>query len=191
MAGQLTLVLGGVRSGKSAFAESLLTGDEAPVIYVATGQALDQEMARRIRLHQERRPAHWQTVEAPLDPGRALSGLLHNCEISPSVLVESLDVWVANVLLSREAEGAPAVEVAALAELDELMAACRGSGTAGSPRAVLVSSEVGLSPVPPNALGRQFQDLLGTVNQRAAATADEVYLVVAGIPLSIKPQRKE
>lgn len=191
MAGQLTLVLGGVRSGKSAFAESLLTGDEAPVIYVATGQASDQEMARRIRLHQERRPAHWQTVEAPLDPGRALSGLLHNCEISPSVLVDSLDVWVANVLLSREAEDAPVVEVAALAELDELLDACRGSGTAGSSRAVLVSSEVGLSPVPPNALGRQFQDLLGTVNQRAAAAADEVYLVVAGIPLSIKPQRKE
>ena len=187
MAGQLTLVLGGVRSGKSAFAESLLTGDEAPVIYVATGQASDQEMARRIRLHQERRPAHWQTVEAPLDPGRALSGLLHNCEISPSVLVESLDVWVANVLLSREAEGAPAVEVAALAELDELLDACSGSGTAGSSRAVLVSSEVGLSPVPPNALGRQFQDLLGTVNQRAAVAADEVYLVVAGIPLRVKP----
>ena len=188
MAGQLTLVLGGVRSGKSAFAESLLTGDEAPVIYVATGQATDQEMARRIRLHQERRPAHWQTVEAPLDPGRALSGLVHNCEASPSVLVDSLDVWVANVLLSREAEEAPVVEVAALEELDELLAACRGSGTAGSSRAVLVSSEVGLSPVPPNALGRQFQDLLGTVNQRAAAAADDVYLVVAGIPVQIKPQ---
>ena len=101
-----------------------------------------------------------------------------------TVLLDSLDVWVANLLLAHENEDPALVESLALAELERLLAAC----CQGETNSVLVSSEVGLSPVPPNRLGRQFQDLLGTVNQQAAAGADTLYLVVAGIPLQVKPQ---
>ena len=94
-----------------------------------------------------------------------------------------MDVWVANLLLAHENDALAVVESLALAELERLLAAC----CQGETNSVLVSSEVGLSPVPPNRLGRQFQDLLGTVNQGAAAQADAVYLVVAGIPLQVKP----
>ncbi len=187
MAGQLTLVLGGVRSGKSAFAESLIPGDGRPVVYVATGQATDEEMAERISRHRERRPAHWQTLESPIDPAESLAHFLETTDPPVVALVDSLDVWLANLLLANVHEESSQIENLALSGLDNLLAASRNAGA----DLVLVSSEVGLSPVPPNALGRQFQDLLGTVNQRAAAAADEVYLVVAGIPLSIKPQRKE
>ena len=183
MACRITLVLGGVRSGKSAFAESLLSHEEGPVIYVATGEAMDEEMARRIRRHRERRPAHWQTLEAPLGLGEVLNRAPAAAGPSPAVLVDSLDVWLANLLLSREEADSALVESAALSELDDLLLACRETAST----AVLVTSEVGLSPVPPNRLGRYFQDLLGVVNQRAAAAADQVYLAVAGIPVQIKP----
>ena len=181
---RLTLVLGGVRSGKSAFAEGLVSELSRPTLYLATGQVTDAEMAERIRRHRERRPAHWQTLEEPLEPAAALSKVLSGLNPPGAVLLDSLDVWVANLLLAHENDALAVVESLALAELERLLAAC----CQGETNSVLVSSEVGLSPVPPNRLGRQFQDLLGTVNQGAAAQADAVYLVVAGIPLQVKPQ---
>ena len=183
MSGSLILVLGGIRSGKSAFAESLVPEDGRPVVYVATGQAGDAEMSERIRRHQERRPSNWQTLEAPLDPGAELSKLLASSGDVPNVLVDSLDVWLANLLLSHECEEFSDIESLASAGLEALLSSCRRPDAL----TVLVSSEVGLSPVSPNRLGRQFQDLLGTANQRAASLADQVYLVVAGIPMQIKP----
>ena len=188
MACRLTLVLGGVRSGKSAFAEELVneldSESSRPALYLATGQVTDAEMAERIRRHRERRPAHWLTIEEPLEPATALANALTVPNSPGAILLDSLDVWVANFLLAHENDAPTAVESLALAELERLLDACRQGDT----NSVLVSSEVGLSPVPPNVLGRRFQDLLGTVNQRAAAAADAVYLVVAGIPLPIKPQ---
>ncbi|MYC29811.1 MAG: bifunctional adenosylcobinamide kinase/adenosylcobinamide-phosphate guanylyltransferase [Chloroflexi bacterium] len=183
MSARLTLVLGGIRSGKSAFAESLVPDDGRSVVYVATGQAGDEEMSERIRRHRDRRPSNWQTLEAPLDPGAELSKLLASSCDNPAVLVDSLDVWLANLLLEHEPEEFSQIENLASAGLEALLSGCREADAF----TVLVSSEVGLSPVSPNRLGRRFQDLLGTANQRAAAAADQVYLVVAGIPMQIKP----
>ena len=183
-AAQLTLVLGGVRSGKSAFAEGLIAGSDLSALYLATGQATDEEMAERIRLHRERRPSHWQTLEEPLALVSALAGALSEPVPPRLVLLDSLDVWVANLLLAHENEEPAAVETQSLSELDLLASLCRQKEA----QTVLVSSEVGLSPVPPNPLGRRFQDLLGTINRQAASLSDAVYLVVAGIPLQIKPR---
>ena len=178
------LVLGGIRSGKSAYAERLAAdlANGRPVCYVATGVATDAEMAERIRLHRERRPDDWQTVEAPLNPVRALQETAGAADSAPALLLDSLDGWVSNLLFEHEAT--PATELAAR--------------TVGAARrfaafvreldadAVIVSSEVGQSLVATSSLGRQFQDLLGTVNQAMAAEADGVTLVVAGIPVRIK-----
>ena len=180
----LTLVLGGVRSGKSAFAEGLVATSPGTVLYLATGQVTDEEMAERIQRHRERRPDHWRTIEEPLAPAEALHDALQAGGAPSAILVDSLDVWLANLLLSHEAESLRSIEALALNELDILLTTCREAGIPG----VLVSSEAGLSPVPPNRLGRHFQDLLGAVNQRAASLSDSVYLVVAGIPLRMKPQ---
>ena len=184
-AAKLTLILGGVRSGKSALAEQQAAARNQPVLYLATGQAGDEEMAERIRRHRDRRPASWQTIEEPLHPAAALAAALSNAVARPPVvLLDALDVWIANIILEQESADFAAVESLILAELARLLAVCRQQTAA----AILVSSEVGLSPVPPNALGRRFQDLSGAVNQQAAAAADAVYLAVAGLPVQIKPQ---
>ena len=178
------LVLGGIRSGKSAYAERL-TADLAkggPVTYVATGVAIDAEMAERIRLHRERRPDDWRTVEAPLNPVRALQETAGVMERPPVLLLDSLDGWVSNILF--EHEGASPTELAArtVGAARRFAAFVRELDS----DAVIVSSEVGQSLVATSSLGRQFQDTLGTVNQAMAEAADEVTLVVAGIPVRIK-----
>ena len=175
--------MGGVRSGKSAHAETLAEQCGRSVLYVATGQAIDDEMAQRIRQHRERRPDHWSTVEEPLDLAKAVEGVLSQSPLPEVVLLDSLDVWVSNLLLAHEEDDAGAVELLARNQFEALVQILNRSGMP----AVMVSSEVGLGPVPPNRLGRQFQDLLGTVNQRAAQLADSVWLVVAGISVQIKP----
>ena len=177
----LSLILGGVRSGKSGFAESLARDLNRPTLYVATGLATDAEMEERIRRHRERRPAHWSTLEEPLDLAGGLKTVLSASDPPPAVLVDSLDTWVSNMLLEHPEEGRQA-ETLTLAALDRLLKAQRDWPEAW----FLVSSELGLSPVPPNPLGRRFQDLLGLVNQRVAAAAGRVCLVVAGIPVEVK-----
>ncbi|MCH8297450.1 MAG: bifunctional adenosylcobinamide kinase/adenosylcobinamide-phosphate guanylyltransferase [Chloroflexi bacterium] len=193
MASQLCLVLGGVRSGKSAFAESRVallsqpTGGQA-TLYVATGLAVDDEMKERIRRHQESRPSHWLTLEEPSKLAEKLAPLLSGPEcpgavIPGVVIIDSVDVWVANLLMEHEAETKSSIEETVMAETDKLLALA-----AASPQAFfMVSSEVGMSLVPPEPLGRRFQDLLGMVNQKIAAAATEVFLVVAGLPNRIKP----
>ncbi len=183
MPGKVTLVLGGIRSGKSAFAEELAGRAGQRMLYVATGQALDDEMAERIRKHRERRSAHWRTLEEPLALPESLDRYFESNGDIGVILLDSVDVWVSNLMLAREKEETDATESIALESLDSTLTLCRQKVM----HAVLVSSEVGMSPVSPNQLGRQFQDLLGTVNQRAGAQADEVFLVVAGIPVKIKP----
>ncbi len=180
----LSLILGGVRSGKSEFAERLAGDLNRPILYVATGRPTDAEMEERIRRHRERRPAHWETLEEPLDLAGGLKTVLAVLSASdppPAVLVDSLDTWVSNVLLEHQEDGGQAASLT-LAALDRLLNVQRHWPEAW----FLVSSEVGLSPVPPNPLGRRFQDLLGLVNQRVAAAAGRVCLVVAGIPVEIK-----
>ena len=165
---RLTLVLGGARSGKSAYAESLFTGPGA--VYVATAEAIDDEMRERIARHRARRGEGWTTVEAPLDLGAAL--LAHPPGAS-GILVDCLTVWLGNLMhagrdIDREA-----------GSLLESLA------TPGVP-VVLVANEVGLGVVPDNPMARAFRDHAGRLNQALAARADRVVLVTAGIPLDLK-----
>ena len=180
-----TLVLGGVRSGKSAFAEGLIGGFDLPVFYLATGLPVDEEFAQRIRRHQQSRPPDWVTLEGPLNPAAALETGLPEDDGKCAVLVDSIDTWLSNLLLEHESMPSPELETLAMSRMETLLEiGCRSSVIM-----VLVSSEVGLSLVAPTQLGRRFQDLLGLVNQRAAVAANDVYLVVAGIPLQIMAGR--
>ena len=187
MASQLCLVLGGVRSGKSAFAESKVASfsqsNDGSVLYVATGVAVDDEMKQRIERHKESRPQDWATLEEPTGLVARMAPLLSDGQDVGTVIIDSVDVWVANLLMQYVSDPKETIEKIVTDAADQLLVLM-----AVSPQAyVMVSSEVGLSLVPPEPLGRRFQDLLGLVNQRLAATATEVYLVVAGIPMQIKP----
>lgn len=165
----LTLVLGGARSGKSAFAESLATARPGPWSYIATAQALDDEMRRRIAAHRERRGDMWRTIEAP----HRLAEAIVDAPAGRPLLVDCLTLWLSNRLLAEQD---------LRADRDALL-------TALSHRAaptVVVSSEVGLSIVPENALARAFRDAAGELHQAAAKLSARVYLVVAGYPLTVK-----
>jgi adenosylcobinamide kinase / adenosylcobinamide-phosphate guanylyltransferase len=167
---KLTLVLGGARSGKSRYAESLIMAQPPPWTYVATAQAGDEEMAERIKLHRQRRAAAWRTVEAPRDLGAALAA----CGTTP-VLVDCLTLWLSNLMLAG-------ADVAA--EIDRLQRSL--TGAAAPAPVVVVANEVGQGIVPDNPLGRRFRDWQGLLNQRVAAGADRVVLMVAGLPLLVK-----
>lgn len=163
----LTLVLGGARSGKTAYAEKLAVARGAERTYLATAQALDDEMAMRIAIHRKERGQGWQTVEEPLDLERALS------EIDQVVLIDCLTLWLSNLLH---------------AELSPNKAA-RGLLRALEQRphdTIIVSNEVGMNLVPETALGRRFRDAQGTLNQMIAARAGRVIFVAAGLPLALK-----
>jgi adenosylcobinamide kinase/adenosylcobinamide-phosphate guanylyltransferase len=182
MSAHIILILGGVRSGKSAFAERLARELKIPTLYLATAQISDSEMEERIRRHRDRRPAEWTTIEEPLDPAGALRSALSAPAPPGAVLLDSLDVWLSNLLLHHEDRPTAEAECLASSCIDQLLEVSQQTDASY----FLVSSEVGLSLVPPNPLGRRFQDLLGLVNQRVAAAAEQVYLVVAGIPVEIK-----
>jgi len=165
---KLTLVLGGARSGKSRHAESLIAALPPPWTYVATAEAGDEEMAARIKSHRERRGPQWRTIEAPRDLAKALSA----CPDGP-VLVDCLTLWLSNLMLAEadiEAE---------TAHLEQTLAAASGP-------LVLVANEVGSGIVPSYPLGRRFCDAQGVLNQRIAARAERVILIVAGLPLLLK-----
>jgi adenosylcobinamide kinase / adenosylcobinamide-phosphate guanylyltransferase len=166
--GRLTLVLGGARSGKSRYAESLVMALPSPWLYVATAEARDSEMAARVAVHQGRRGPSWTTVETPRDIAGALAA-----NATTPALVDCLTLWLSNVLL------ADADVDAEIEHLDEAL-------THAAAPLVLVANEVGSGIVPDNALGRRFRDLQGLLNQRIAARADRVFLVVAGLPLTLK-----
>ena len=187
MASQFCFVLGGVRSGKSAFAESRAASLDRSTLYVATGLAVDDEMKERIRRHRESRPAHWSTLEEPSKLAEKLAPLLTGPGSPGVVILDSVDVWVANLVINNEGESKSALEKTVIAGTDKLLALVSVS----SQEFFMVSSEVGLSLVPPEPLGRSFQDVLGMVNQKIAAAATEVFLVVAGLPTRIKPAGAE
>ena len=154
-----------------------------PVLYVATGVAVDVEMEDRIQRHRQRRPENWQTLEAPLNPVGALEKLVREADPSRFLLLDSMDVWVSNLML--EHEGTPRGELEA-----RIVGAARRFADyirETNRDAVIVSSEVGHSLIATSQIGRRFQDVLGTVNQAVAEAADRVTLVVAGQPVSIKP----
>ena len=166
----LTLVLGGARSGKSAFAEALVLRSGLRPLYLATAQALDEEMRRRVEHHRRGRGDAWTLVEEPLELADAL-----RAESRPdrAILVDCLTLWLTNLLL---AERDPDLEA------DRLLAAL----TALPGPIVLVSNEVGQGIVPANALARRFVDEAGRLHQRLAAAARSVVLVTAGLPQHLK-----
>jgi adenosyl cobinamide kinase/adenosyl cobinamide phosphate guanylyltransferase len=166
--GRLTLVLGGARSGKSRHAESVITALPGPWVYIATAQAFDDEMRDRIAAHRARRASGWNTVETPVD----IAGSLAVAAEHPT-LVDCLTLWLTNLLLGGHDVAA------ATAALDTALDA-RNAPT------VLVANEVGLGIVPNNALGREFRDQAGLLNQRMAARADSVLFLVAGLPMRVK-----
>ncbi len=165
---QVTLALGGARSGKSRFAEGLAERSGPLRTYIATAEAFDHEMQSRIAQHRERRGDGWETIEAPL----ALTEALATCG-DTVVLVDCLTLWISNLMFhDRDV----------LAEIDRLCAALAGA----SGHVILVSNEVGMGIVPENALSRRFRDFQGLANQKVAAVADAVYFVAAGLPLALK-----
>jgi adenosylcobinamide kinase/adenosylcobinamide-phosphate guanylyltransferase len=178
------LILGGARSGKSMLAETRAAESGLRVVYVATAQALDGEMRRRIAHHQARRPATWGLVESPLD----LAGHLHrNAAPGTCLLVDCLTLWLSNLLFSgkaaAQAEAGEAIDCALFR--DEVQALI--DVLPGLPgRVIMVSNEVGWGIVPMSAVSRLFADEQGRLNQRVAAVCERVTLVAAGQPLVLK-----
>ncbi len=166
------LVLGGVRSGKSRYSESVAANHRGPVTVLATATAGDPEMERRIALHRARRPAGWTVVEEPLD----LAGALERCDAAGGlVLIECLTLWLTNLLCDPEPERLARERARLLAAWPRL----RGD-------VIAVSNEVGLGIVPANALARRFMDEAGELHQALAARSDQVVTLIAGLPLHLK-----
>lgn len=175
MTSHILLVTGGARSGKSRYALArAATNPPAPVLFVATGLATDDEMAERIARHRAERPPHWRTLEARYDLARSIATALAD---ERRILVEDLATVVSNLLIERQAD-----EHAVRTELDALLELARERDR----ELVLVTNEVGLGVVPPTPLGRRFRDLLGLANQQLADAADEVVMLVSGLPLRLK-----
>jgi len=180
----IALILGGVRSGKSRFAQDLahkLGGDD--VLFVATAEARDAEMSRRIQIHQTTRPSAWTTLESAQNVGAAIAHRRSNDVKSPTLLIDCLTLLVSNVLLGcGDDASADIVEQRVAAEIQSLLAACEEWPAA----VIIVSGEVGLGVVPESSLGRQYRDLLGWANQAVAARSTATYLMVAGLPIELK-----
>ena len=190
---KITLILGGARSGKSAYAEKLATESGLPVTYIATAQVYDDEFKQRVQYHKDRRPKHWQLIEAPHylapalqtnAPGHPLSNSLRELD-SPcnhagaTIIIDCLTLWLAQCICP---ECAPPEGVDWAHERTaflELLPTLQGN-------IILVSNEVGMGIVPLGEINRQFQDEQGRLNQAVAGVADEVIFVAAGLPLKLK-----
>ena len=173
---RLTLVLGGVRAGKSSYAQALAERGRR-VLFVATAEAGDREMEARIQAHRKERPADWDTLEEPIDLVSAIRSRMHHYD---TILLDCLTLWTSNLMLRSETLGAACVDIAL--EVRRLLGLYREGNASG----IVVSNEVGLGVVPATRLGRAYADELGRVNQIVAAEADDVYFMAAGLPLKLK-----
>lgn len=188
----ITLLLGGVRSGKSARAVALANANDNEhrtahrVLFVATGQAFDDEMVDRITRHRLERPEHWTTLESPRHLAADLKAALHSASPAyDTVLIDCVTIWVSNILLA--ANDQENVEHIVTHEVSALIHLLTATPVATSLRhVILVSNEVGLGVVPPTSLGRQYRDALGRANQLLASGAHTVSLMVAGLTLPLK-----
>jgi adenosylcobinamide kinase/adenosylcobinamide-phosphate guanylyltransferase len=167
-----TLILGGVRSGKSRLAERLARDSGLAVTYIATARPVDEEMAARIAAHQARRPAHWRLVEEPLALAQTLR---REAAAERCVLVECLTLWLSNLLWAEDED----LLRRELAALPALLRDLPG-------RVVLVGNETNLGVIPMNPLARRYCDLAGVLHQQLAAGCDAVYFTAAGLPLALK-----
>jgi adenosylcobinamide kinase/adenosylcobinamide-phosphate guanylyltransferase len=172
MAKEVVLITGGARSGKSRYAEERAAGLGARLLYLATGEPGDEEMARRIAEHRKRRGERWVTIEEPLQVRRTLAE--HQGKVDCAV-VDCLTLWVSNLLIQRGEESVTKATEDLIQGLPQL-----------NFHLLFVTNEVGWGIVPDNSLARQFRDLSGWANQRIAEVVDEVVLMIAGIPFTVK-----
>ena len=180
MTAELILITGGARSGKSRFAERLAMQGKR-VLFVATAEALDDDMARRIAAHRSSRPAEWDTLEEPRSLPEAIRRKTAGTTSAyDTIIVDCLTIWVSNLLLHREGN---ADAEARILEAAEKLLDVRKSSDA---RWIVVTNEVGLGIVPSSSLGRTYRDTLGRVNSLVASRADKVYLMAAGLALDLK-----
>lgn len=178
--GQIMLILGGARSGKSSYAQELVEESGKSVTFLATAQALDEEMSGRIQKHKAERPVHWQTLEVPLDIASHIKEIQ-----SEVVILDCITLLVSNLLMQFVkddlVEEAPFMQ-AVQKEVEELLSAIRAS----TQDWMMISNEVGLGLVPPYQMGRVYRDGLGWANQHLAREAAKVIFMVAGVPMVIK-----
>ena len=179
MAKQITLILGGARSGKSHYAQQLAAKLSDKVLFVATGEVRDEEMQARIAEHKKSRPKNWQTLEIPTGIGRRIERQIGDAEV---VLIDCLTLLISNLL--RDEPDYPEAEKRVTSEINEFIAAMDKLDASF----VIVSNEVGMGLVPETKLGRIYRDLLGKANQLLASHATEVYLMVACLPVRVKGQ---
>jgi adenosylcobinamide kinase / adenosylcobinamide-phosphate guanylyltransferase len=182
---KITLLLGGARSGKSYYAQEAAKKVNK-VLFVATAEAGDEDMRRRIRKHQEDRPANWRTLEATTHIGQHIEDTLEDEEL---VIIDCITLLITNILCQIDDKDFDTCDESVLekkvyAEINELLDCLKNVNA----EFIIVSNEVGLGIVPDNRISRIYRDLLGRANQILAASADEVYLMIAGIPLRVKPQ---
>ena len=192
---RLILILGGARSGKSAFAERLATNSGRSVVFIATATAGDEEMRQRIIRHRAARPATWHTIEEPLD---LASAVLRASEVADVLLLDCITLWLNNLFAQRggdhKSEEGPyeanrLFDKAALEETEALLRVAQSLEPGKT--LLIVANEVGLGIVPAYPLGRLYRDTLGIVNQRLARAADRVYLMIAGMGIDLKRLSEE
>ena len=177
---KITLILGGARSGKSSHALKLAEESKKPVTFIATAQAYDDEMRTRIQKHKTERPAHWETLELPLNITPSVSQIK-----SDAVILDCVTLWATNLMMQFVKDDlvdeTPYLN-AIQNEIEELLAIIQNTNQ----NWFIVSNEVGLGLVPPYQMGRVYRDGLGWANQRIAKEADTVLFMVAGLPMTIK-----
>lgn len=181
MSAKIILVVGGTRSGKSAFAETYVKKFGKKIAYIATAQIYDDEMKERTLLHQQRRPAAWTTYEAPFEADQAIEKARNAGH--DAILFDCISIYVSNLLLSQmQTRNKTERRSYVMEEIDRLLLTAVNT----QKTVVFVSNEVGMGIVPENALAREFRDLAGQVNQRIAAVAAEAYAIFCGIALDLK-----
>ena len=179
LTGKIVLVTGGARSGKSSFAEKYVATHGEKIAYIATAQVYDEEMRYRVNLHKDRRPENWKCIEAPYLAEFAIENSTKTNDI---ILFDCLTLYVTNLLLSENAPSSMKERFNYVKEAIERIIEVSQKTDANI---VFVTNEVGMSIVPENNLAREFRDLAGIANQMIAAVADEVYLVISGIPVEL------
>ncbi len=183
----ITLLIGGAGSGKSHFAQELALKLGGAVLFVATAVAGDEEMRQRIDKHRSKRPPTWSTLEVTTEVGKNILQKIGDAQV---VIVDCITLLANNISSQYSEQGeqidAPLIEKRLNAEIEELIECTRQLDA----HFIIVTNEVGLGVVPPSRLGRLYRDLLAGANQKLAEAADEVYLMVAGLTVPIKPARK-
>ena len=177
---KVTLVTGGARSGKSTYAQEMAMKAGVPVLFVATAEAGDDDMIKRIEEHKKSRPAGWETLEATSNIGNRISENIGKANI---VIIDCITLLVNNIFMQYdETTDTDTAEQGVMSEIEELID-CMDRTEADF---IIVTNETGLGIVPADRISRLYRDILGRANQRLAQRADEVYMLIAGIPMAVK-----